>query len=187
MMEQGYSGAREMDRLVENLWGWETTVPDLVTESTWNEVHEIYVRDRYDLGLREFFDQSNPWAEQSLTGRMLEASRKDRWHPDEAAKAELAQEYDRSVQDYGAASDNHLLQEYVQDAFTVSENQDRSKSRQNISSYSKSAPSRSHSSGDSSDRFNTTQSGGVGTSSSKPAEPKDEAVVSEKREVQGMS
>lgn len=186
MMEQGYSGAREMDRLVENLWGWETTVPDLVTESTWNEVHEIYVRDRYDLGLREFFDQSNPWAEQSLTGRMLEASRKDRWHPDEAAKAELAQEYDRSVQDYGAASDNHLLQEYVQDAFTVSENQDRSKSRQNISSYSKSAPSRSHSSGDSSDRFNTTQSGGVGTSSSKPAEPKDEAVVSEKREVQGM-
>lgn len=63
-------------------------VPDLVSENTWSEVDEIYVQDKYQMGLKDFFDESNPWAAQSLTGRLPETSRKDRWHPTEEVKQE---------------------------------------------------------------------------------------------------
>ena len=95
MMEQGYSGAREMDKFAEYLWGSEATVPDLVSESTWNEVKEIYVDDKYQMGLKEFFNENNPWASQALTGRLLETARKDRWHPSEEVKTELAEQYEQ--------------------------------------------------------------------------------------------
>lgn len=119
MMEQGYSGAREMDKFTEYLWGWETTVPDLVSESTWNEVHEIYVEDKYGMDLDEFFDENNPWASQALAGRLLETARKDRWHPSQEARQELVERYEQSVQEYGVTCCHHTcgnlaLKEYMQ-------------------------------------------------------------------------
>lgn len=107
MMEQGYSGAREMDRFVEYLWGWETTVPDLVSENTWNEVHDIYVEDRYGLGLQEFFRKNNPWAAQVIDARLLETARKDRWHPSPEVLEDLAEQYSDLVEDYGVACCHH--------------------------------------------------------------------------------
>ena len=118
MKEHGYAGAREMDKFLENLWGWEATVPDLVAESTWTEVHEVYIDDKYQLGLKEFFDQNNPWASQAMEGRMLETARKDRWHPAEEIKKELVERYQQSVEDYGVTCCHHtcgnlLLAEYM--------------------------------------------------------------------------
>lgn len=118
MMEQGYSGAREMDRFVEYLWGWETTVPELVSESTWNEVHDIYVEDKYGLGLQEFFRQNNPWAAQVIDARLLETARKDRWHPSPEVAENLVEQYRDLVEDYGVACCHHtcgniLLREYM--------------------------------------------------------------------------
>lgn len=118
MMEQGYSGAREMDRFVEYLWGWETTVPELVSESTWNEVHDIYVEDKYGLGLQEFFRENNPWAAQVIDARLLETARKERWHPSAEILEGLAEDYRDLVEDYGVACCHHtcgniLLKEYM--------------------------------------------------------------------------
>ncbi|MDI9617314.1 MAG: cobaltochelatase subunit CobN [Methanothrix sp.] len=118
MMEQGYAGAREMDRFVEYLWGWEATVPELVSESTWKEVHEIYVDDKYGLGLRDFFRKNNPWAAQVMDARLLETARKDRWHPSPEVLKDLAEQYRDLVEDYGVACCHHtcgnlLLKEYM--------------------------------------------------------------------------
>ncbi len=171
MMEQGYSGAREMDKFTEYLWGWETTVPDLVSENTWSEVHEIYVDDKYQMGLKEFFDENNPWASQALTGRLLETARKDRWHPTEEMKKELVERYDQSVQDYGVTCCHHtcgnlLLQEYMQGVLPSPE-PERSSSQSSSSSSSGSTKSsssnRSHSSGKQSS-YNQTRPSGFGTS-----------------------
>lgn len=145
MMKQGYSGAREMDRFVEYLWGWETTVPDLVSENTWNEVHEIYVEDKYQMGLKEFFDENNPWASQALAGRMLETARKDRWHPSQEVKQELIERYEQSVQDHGVTCCHHTcgnlaLQEYMQGVIPVRD-PDSSSSRESKSRRSKSSSS----------------------------------------------
>lgn len=156
MMEQGYSGAREMDRLAEYLWGWEVNVPDLVSENTWNEVDEIYVEDKYGMGLHEFFDENNPWAFQSLAGRLLETARKDRWHPSQKALQELVERYEQSVQDYGITCCHHTcgnlaLQEYMQGVLPAqnsefaSSSTSASKSQRSSSSSSR---QESHSSGE---------------------------------------
>jgi cobaltochelatase CobN len=177
MMEQGYSGAREMDKFTEYLWGWETTVPDLVSESTWSEVNEIYVQDKYQMGLKEFFDQNNPWASQALAGRLLETARKDRWHPSEETKKELAERYEQSVQDYGVTCCHHtcgnlLLQEYMQGVLPTPEPQKSSSSSSSSSSRpSQSSSIKSGSSGKSY-AYNQSRPEGIGTTASqKPVEP----------------
>jgi len=85
MMGEGYAGAREMDRFVEYLWGWEATVPDVISDSMWNRVYDVYVNgaysEQYNLGVDGFIDANNPYAYQSLTGRMLETIRKGYWTP----------------------------------------------------------------------------------------------------------
>lgn len=188
MMEQGYSGAREMDKFTEYLWGWETTVPDLVSENTWSEVNEIYIQDKYQMGLKEFFDQNNPWAAQAQAGRLLETARKDRWHPPEETKKELAQRYEQSMQDYGVTCCHHtcgnfLLQEYMQGVLPSPEKSESAvKSTSRSSSSHKSSSAKRHSSENAAGSFNRTLSGGVGTSSQKPAPQAESA----SKEVQGM-
>jgi len=193
MMEQGYSGAREMDRFVEYLWGWETTVPDLVSENTWNEVHDIYVQDKYQMGLEEFFDENNPWASQALAARLLETARKDRWHPSPEVKEELAERYQQSVQVHGVTCCHHTcgnlaLEEYMQG---VAPAQDSSSQDSASSPISKSTSSSSKSSSSSSRpepqpgkeaaSSNQSRSEGFGSESSRP-EPSDSGGV----EVQGF-
>ena len=47
MRGEGYAGAREMSGFIEYLWGWETTMPDLITDSIWQQVYDVYVGDQY--------------------------------------------------------------------------------------------------------------------------------------------
>ena len=186
MMEEGYSGAREMDKFVEHLWGWDVTVPELVTETMWKEVHEIYVNDRYDMGLKDYFDENNPWARQAITARMLEAARKGRWSPSEEVKRELAEEFERSEAEYGVACCHHtcgnlLLREYMEGILTGTEptvgptvTAGRGGSSRHPYLQDSSAPSAA----------NETHPGGIGSDHSRepqavpePAEPGTEAVT----------
>ncbi|MBN1322954.1 MAG: cobaltochelatase subunit CobN [Methanotrichaceae archaeon] len=169
MMSQGYSGAREMDRFVEYLWGWETTVPDLVSENTWNEVHDVYVNDKYEMGLQEFFDQNNPYAFQVISARMLETSRKERWYPPEEVKRELAERFEESEMEYGVTCCHHtcgnlLLREYMNGVLSGVE-------PERSSSSGKGAVSSEHARTRDSGASNQTSSSGVGmTSAEKPVE-----------------
>ena len=127
MMEHGYAGARYMDhKFLENLWGWDVVTPDLITEDMWNQVYDVYIQDKYDLGLNEFFDSNNPYAQQSITARMLEAIRKGYWSPSEDVKTTLAELYQKSVEEYAVTCCHHtcgnpLLQEYMQGILSVPE------------------------------------------------------------------
>ncbi|HID20717.1 MAG TPA: cobaltochelatase subunit CobN [Methanophagales archaeon] len=126
MMEHGYAGARYMDhKFLENLWGWDVVTPDLITEDMWNQVYDVYIQDKYDLGLNEFFDSNNPYAQQSITARMLEAIRKGYWDPPEDVKTTLAETYQKSVEEYGVTCCHHtcgnvLLQDYMQGIVSAS-------------------------------------------------------------------
>lgn len=46
MQGHGYAGAREMSDFVENLWGWEATNPDLISDDVWNQVYKTYTADQ---------------------------------------------------------------------------------------------------------------------------------------------
>ena len=125
MMEHDYAGAREMMRFTEFLWGWEVATPDLITEDMWNQVYDVYIQDKYDLGLNEFFDSNNPYAQQSITARMLETIRKGYWDPSEDVKTTLAETYQKSVEEYGVTCCHHtcgnvLLQDYMQGIVSAS-------------------------------------------------------------------
>jgi cobaltochelatase CobN len=107
MKKEGYAGAREMSKFVEYLWGWHVTTPFAVDEAKWRETYEVYVKDKYDLDLKNFFNRTSPWAYQSITARMLESIRKNYWKADEATRRKLAAEYAVNVVEQGVACCDH--------------------------------------------------------------------------------
>ena len=97
-----------MEQFVENLWGWEAVMPLVVDDVKWDEVYEVYVKDKYALGMKAFFDQANPYARQALVARLLETARKKGWTPkDPKAIESLAREYVESVLADGASCSEH--------------------------------------------------------------------------------
>jgi cobaltochelatase CobN len=126
MMEHGYAGAVPINQFTEDLWAWQVTTPNLITQDMWNQVYDVYVQDKYNLGLKDFFDSNNPYAQQSITARMLEAIRKGYWDPSEDVKTALAETYQKSVEEYGVTCCHHtcanlLLQDYMQGILSVPE------------------------------------------------------------------
>lgn len=108
MKKEGYAGAREMDKYVEYLWGWQVTVPKVVDSAKWEQTYEVYVKDKYQMGLKHFFVKNNPWAYQSLTARMLEVARKGYWKPKDIKTLQtLAREYVSNTAEYGVACCEH--------------------------------------------------------------------------------
>ncbi len=107
MKREKYGGAREMAKFVENFWGFQVTTPESVSNSQWQQIYEVYVKDKYRLGIKKFFKQYNPWAYQSITARMLEAIRKGYWNADSGVKRTLALEYASSVVEKGVACCDH--------------------------------------------------------------------------------
>ncbi|WP_028581804.1 cobaltochelatase subunit CobN [Desulfogranum japonicum] len=118
MKKEHYAGAREMNRFAEHLWGWQVVTPFAVDGAKWQQVYEVYVQDKYGLGLKEFFDENNPWAQQSMAARMLEADRKEYWKAPEEVKKDLARTYALNVIEKGVACCEHtcnnpMLQKFV--------------------------------------------------------------------------
>lgn len=118
MKKENYAGAREMEDFVANMWGWQVTTPFAVDAAKWEQVHEVYIEDKYGLGLKEFFDKNNPWARQSIAARMLEADRKKYWKAPEEIKKKLAKTYALNVIEKGVACCDHtcnnpMLQQFV--------------------------------------------------------------------------
>lgn len=118
MMEYDYAGAREFMKFTEHMWGWDVMTPDMVTDSDWNEIYEVYFEDKYDLGVDEFMQSENPYAYQSMAARMLEAARKGYWDAPEEVLQDLAERLEESVAAEGVACCHHtcgnpLLADYT--------------------------------------------------------------------------
>jgi cobaltochelatase CobN len=107
MKKENYAGAGEMDKFVNYMWGWQVTTPESMNESRWENTYDVYVRDKYSLGLKEFFNRENPWAYQSMTARMLETVRKGYWKADEKKVKKLSVEYALNVVEKGVACCDH--------------------------------------------------------------------------------
>jgi cobaltochelatase CobN len=107
MKKENYAGAREMSRFVEFMWGWQVTTPFAIDKTKWEQVYEVYLEDKYKLELKEFFDEHNPWAMQSISARMLEAIRKKYWDAPEEIRKRLAVDYTMSVIEKGLACCDH--------------------------------------------------------------------------------
>lgn len=92
MLKEGYSGARFINMVAENLWGWQVTVPEAVGAEKWQAMYETYVEDKYQLDIQKKFEQAdNLLAYQAMVDRMLVAINKGYWQADPAVKAKLEQ------------------------------------------------------------------------------------------------
>jgi cobaltochelatase CobN len=73
----------------------------------------VYVKDKYKLGTREWFEKSNPTALAQITERMIEAIRKDYWKADEQTKKELVEIYQEIANKHDVQTNNEAFKTYV--------------------------------------------------------------------------
>ncbi|KAB3543398.1 MAG: cobaltochelatase subunit CobN [ANME-2 cluster archaeon] len=173
MMEHDYGGAREFAKFTEHTWGWDVMTPDMVTDEDWNRIFEVYINDTYDLDLDEFLRNEHPYTYQSMTARMLEATRKGYWDAPDDVLETLVSLYAQSVIDNGPACCHHtcgnpiLGDEYIPgliSAFGLSSdlNAEYGAMMESVT-----------------ERGKTAAEGGVGKDTGKPANPSEQSNPSE--------
>ena len=118
MQKSGYAGAREMSKEIEHLYGFQKTAPDHLDSGNWQTVMDVYVKDKYHLGLSRFFESENPHARQTLLARLLEVDRQRIHQFSPADRALLAREYAQTVVRDSAACNaqvcgNAVLRRYL--------------------------------------------------------------------------
>jgi len=87
---KGDEGTAHMfGEMFRNIFGWSTTRPSALDSQLYDQLHRLYVEDEEHLGIREFFQQKNPAAYQSMTDVLLEGARKGFWHPSADQMGEL--------------------------------------------------------------------------------------------------
>ncbi len=121
MKKHDYAGAGHVAELVKNTFGWAVTRPESVSQQTWAQIYEIYIRDQYQLGMREWFERVSPHALQEIAATMLESARKGIWHASPEQIAELSKIYADSVARHGdsgglVSGGNTRMQDYVASA-----------------------------------------------------------------------
>lgn len=121
MVDEGYAGARFINKMVFNLWGWEATLPESVNDNDWNQIYETYIVDKYQLNIRERFKKSgNLYAYQSILARLLETVRKGYWKADRGTVDRMLQEFNETIRDAGLACNlnvcnNEKLIQFISD------------------------------------------------------------------------
>ena len=113
---EGYSGALEVLGTANNLWGWQVTAPETVRSDQWDEFKAVYVDDKLELGINEWFERHHPQAQAQLIERLLEAARKEYWNADAQTLQQLAQRWQELAEQHDVLSDNAKFSEYVEQA-----------------------------------------------------------------------
>jgi cobaltochelatase CobN len=90
MQRHGYKGAFELSATVDYLFGYDATA-GIVEDWMYSDVTRKYVLDQE---VRDFMQQSNPWALRAISERLLEAAQRGLWHePDTEDLEALKQVY----------------------------------------------------------------------------------------------
>ena len=75
MQRHGYKGAFELSATVDYLFGYDATA-NVVEDWMYRDVTRKYVLDE---GIRDFMQESNPWALRAISERLLEAADRGMW------------------------------------------------------------------------------------------------------------
>ncbi len=122
--EGGASSAETFAETFRNTFGWDAMRPEAIDSTLWEQLYEVYVDDKFQLALYDFFEQQNPYALQEMTGVMLEASRKGFWQASPEQLQAVAALHAQLVADYEAGCGsftcgNMDLQAYIRQQLTV--------------------------------------------------------------------
>ena len=118
MQDSGYAGATAILDRMNNMWGWEVMTPEAIRDDQWQEFFDVYVEDKYQMDMREFFEHANPESLAQIIERMLEAVRKGYWQADEQTIQKMIETYTEIAAEFDVETDNKKFNEYM-DAMAV--------------------------------------------------------------------
>lgn len=114
----GASAAETFAETFRNTFGWNVMKPSVIENRLWDELYSVYVEDKLDLKLHEFFERENPYALQEMTAVMLETVRKGMWKatPEQVKKmsdlhAKMVNEHQAGCS--GFVCDNTKLKDFI--------------------------------------------------------------------------
>lgn len=117
-MKGGASSASTFAEIVTNTYGWNVMKPKAIDKEMWDEIYNVYVKDKYNLGTKEFFDKQNPAALMEMTAVMMESARKGIWKATPQQLKDIAKLHTETVNKYkpscsGFVCDNAKLRNYI--------------------------------------------------------------------------
>ena len=117
-MKGGASSASTFAEIVTNTYGWNVMKPKAIDKEMWDEIYNVYVKDKYHLGTKEFFDKQNPAALMEMTAVMMESARKGMWKATPQQLKDIAKLHTETVNKYkpscsGFVCDNAKLRNYI--------------------------------------------------------------------------
>ena len=117
-MKGGANAAAGFAEILQNTYGWNVMKPEAIDGAMWDEVYDVYVRDKFGLDVRHFFEQQNPAALQEMTAVMLETARRGWWNASAEQLGTLADLHTTLVDKYapscsGFVCDNAKLKAFV--------------------------------------------------------------------------
>lgn len=116
---KGEAGAAHtFAEIVQNTYGWNVMKPQAIDKAMWDEIYNVYVKDKFNLGLQDYFEKQNPAALQEMTAVMLETVRKGMWQASEQQVADIAKLHTELVNKYnpscsGFVCDNAKLRAFI--------------------------------------------------------------------------
>ena len=120
-MKGGAGDASAIAETVTNTFGWNVMKPEAIDDRVWDEIYEVYVKDKFGLGVREHFKEVNPAALEEVTAVMLESVRKGLWEASPEQVADIAELHTGLIEESGPSCsgfvcDNPALQDYIASA-----------------------------------------------------------------------
>ncbi|WP_298653048.1 cobaltochelatase subunit CobN [uncultured Proteiniphilum sp.] len=118
VMKGGASSAAQITEVVTNTFGWNVTKPNVIDNELWDELYNVYVKDKFDLGTEAFFREKSPAVLQEVTAIMMETARKGMWKATPEQLADIAKLHTDLVKEFGStgsgfAGGNVKLQDYI--------------------------------------------------------------------------
>ena len=117
-LKGGSTSTDALAEMVRNTYGWNVMKPKAISRDMWNEIYDVYVRDKYRLGVHEKMGATNPAAMQEITATMMETARKGYWKASPEQLREIAKVHTEFTKKYGASGSsfeggNRKLQDFI--------------------------------------------------------------------------
>ncbi len=133
-MKGGASEANSFAEIIQNTYGWNVMKPQAIDNEMWDEIYNVYVKDKFNLNVQDYFETTNPAALEEMTAVMMETARKGMWNASEQQLNDIAKLHTELVNKYkpscsGFVCDNAKLRQYIAERV---DNQTATQYNQNI-------------------------------------------------------
>ncbi|MBC7118883.1 MAG: cobaltochelatase subunit CobN [Methanobacteriaceae archaeon] len=105
MMKQGSAGASYIaSQFIDNMVGWNVLRADSITNEMWNTVVDVYLKDKYNIGVTNWLSTSNnAYSLIDITGKLLTMAQKGFWKADTATLSFVANTWASMISSHGVS------------------------------------------------------------------------------------